>query len=143
MSLRRNNIQGTKKVTWGFLGKRNTYVNEGFKRLPELTEEERQQKLVDSLKPWSVSRTEARIDFAQAHGGTDAFVPPVSPSPTPTISLTPSITPSVTPTYTPTLTPTPTITPSVTPSVLITFYLQTAGGDDLQTAGADNILWTT
>lgn len=53
-------------------------------------------------------------------------------------TLTP--TPTVTATITPTITPTPTLTP--TPSTIITFYLQTAGGDDLQTAGGDNILWT-
>ena len=80
MSVRRNNIQGVNKVNWGFLGKRTTYVNQSFKRVPELTEEERREKLVENLNSWSVSKTKKRIDFAPleddyARGGTDAFAP--------------------------------------------------------------------
>lgn len=65
------------------------------------------------------------------------------PTPTPTPSQTPTITP--TPTITSTITPTPTETPTPTPSpsVLITYYLLTAEGDELQTAELDNLLWTT
>ena len=82
MSVRRNNIQGTNKVTWGFLGKRTSYVNQSFERVPELTEEERRKKLVENLNSWSVSKTKKRIDFAPiednyARGGTDVFSPPI------------------------------------------------------------------
>ena len=101
MKLRPNNYQGHgKKITHGFLGKQRTYINTGFKQLPELTEEERRQKLVENLKPYSFDPKKYRV-VDMAHGSTS------------------------------------------TPPPVETFYLLTAQGDALQTAGADNILWTT
>jgi hypothetical protein len=94
--LRPNNIQGAnKKVTWGVLGKRKTYVNQGFVEQPELTEEERRQQLLEKKKSWSYKPGR---DIVVGMGG--AAAPPPE-----------------------------------------TFYLQTAQGDALQTAGGDNILW--
>lgn len=68
--------------------------------------------------------------------GLNSSGPPPTPEPTPTQTVTPTQTSTQTPTPTSTLTPTP------TPSMLITFYLQTAESEDLQTAGGDNLLWT-
>lgn len=54
MSIRPNNLQGHgKQITWGFLGKRVTYKNHGFKEVPDLTTEEQVQRLLNKTKPWS------------------------------------------------------------------------------------------
>jgi len=120
-----------RKISHGFLGKLKTYEIPVPEK-KQLTEEERRKELFEAMQPFKVDEEKIR-----RVGGYVKKGPP--PSPTPTPSITPTITPTATLTATPT--PTPTLTPS--PSYVETFYLQTAGGDDLQTAGGDNILWTT
>ena len=105
--------------------------------LPPITEE-RRKELFEAMQPFNVKEENIR-----RVGGYVKKTPLPSPTPSPTPSITPSITPTITPTATITSTPTPTPTLTPSPSYVETFYLQTAGGDDLQTAGGDNILWTT
>ena len=126
-----------KEIKHGFLGKYNTYKKVGFKEVPPTTEE-RRQDIINKMKPWVYDPDVIKVKFAFIAGADEP-----EPTPTPTPSQTPTITP--TPTITSTITPTPTETPTPTPSpsVLITYYLLTAEGDELQTAELDNLLWTT
>jgi len=121
-----------RKFKHGFLGKISYY--EEFKDVPPTTEE-RRKELLEKMKPWEFDPK--RPVFI---GGKPGGKPVPSPTPTPSITPTQTITPTPSITPSATLTPTPTITPS--PSVLITYYLLTAEGDELQTAELDNLLWT-
>ena len=126
-----------KEIKHGFLGKWKTYKKVGFEEVPPSTEE-RQQELLNKMKPWEYDPKRIKVKYAFIAGADEPI--PLTPTPTPSITPTSTLTPTPTITPTATLTPTPTITPS--PSVLITYYLLTADGDELQTAELDNLLWT-
>lgn len=126
-----------KEIKHGFLGKWKTYKKVGFEEVPPSTEE-RQQELLNKMKPWEYDPKRIKVKYAFIAGADEPI--PLTPTPTPSITPTSTLTPTPTITPTATLTPTPTITPS--PSVLITYYLLTAEGDELQTAELDNLLWT-
>ena len=112
MGLRPNNFQGHgRKMNWGILGKRKTYVNQGFKRVPTLSEDERAQRVADKLKNWEYKPSR---DIVVGLGArtlecdfTYELITGATPTPTPTITPTPTLTLTPTPTSTPTPTPTP------------------------------------
>lgn len=135
-----------KEIKHGFLGKWKTYKKVGFEEVPPSTEE-RQQELLNKLKPWEYDPKRIKVKYAFI-AGADEPIPSPTPTPsiTPTQTITPTITPSSTLTPTPTITPTATLTPTPTitpsPSAIVSDYLLTAEGDVLQTAELDNLLWT-
>lgn len=133
--LRPNNTQGHgSKIRHGFLGKMKTYTRQDFDRLPELSEEERRQKLVDNLKPYSFD-PKKMIPVDVAHGPIGSTPAPTS-TPTPTPSPTPpelyyilaentdpiitenddNVVVEAAPAPSPSPTPTTSVTPSVTPT---------------------------
>ena len=132
MGLRPNNFQGHgRKMNWGILGKRKTYVNQGFKRVPTLSEDERAQRVADKLKNWEYKPSRDIVVGLAAKEAEPTPTPTPSPTgitptptptitssstPTPTVSSTLTPTPTTSATPTPTLTPTPTITSSATPT---------------------------
>ena len=125
MKLRPNNLQGHgKKVSHGVFGKKKQYVNQGFKELPTLTEEERQRLLVDKLKPYTYKP------------GRDIVVGMGEPLPSPTPTPTPAA--SLTPTPTPSATPFPTPTPSATPPEQ--FNILAENFDSITTELSDNMV---
>ena len=52
MSLRKNNLGEEKEITWGVLGKRQKYVNQGFQAVQEEKEKDRFDWRA-KLEPWS------------------------------------------------------------------------------------------
>ena len=60
-------------VKHGILGKQKTYRNTEFERLPELTEEEKRESLIDQLKPYSYTPSKYRA--VKAAGPVDLTTP--------------------------------------------------------------------
>lgn len=123
------------EIQHGFPGKFKTYKKVGFKEVPELSTEEKQQEILNKMKPWVYDPSKIKAKFsmmAKAVQPTGPTPTPVTPTPTPTTTVTP------TPTVTPTSTLTPTPTPSTQPE---TNFLLTAELDALQTAELDNLVW--
>lgn len=88
MGLRKNNFQGhdSRIVKHGHWLKKKTYINTGFRQVPDLTAEEKRKKIEEKLKPYSLDLTK-HVPLEAAHGGTDSFAPP-TPSYSVTISPT-------------------------------------------------------
>ena len=91
------------EIQHGFPGKFKTYKKVGFKEVPELSTEEKQQEILNKMKPWVYDPSKIKAKFSMMAKS----VQPTGPTPTP-------VTPTPTPTPTQTNTPTPTPTPSAT-----------------------------
>lgn len=64
------------KITWGVLGKRQTYTNKAFKSVPDLTTEEKRQELLNKMKPYNSMDYIGRTIFVVGGSG-EAPTPPV------------------------------------------------------------------
>jgi len=138
-NLRPNRKSGLGRfVRHGMLGKQKVYRNTEFKRVPEMTEEDKKKLILDGLKSYTYD--EKKHIVVHARGPVEGAVPTPSITPTQTITPTPSATPpeqyyiltegsdTITdesnnplvqesaPDPTPTPTPTQTVTPSITPT---------------------------
>jgi len=143
------------EIQHGFPGKFKTYKKVGFKEVPELSTEEKQQEILNKMKPWVYDPSKIKAKFsmmAKAVQPTGPTPTPVTPTPTPTNTSTPTP-PTPTPTQTTTVTPTQTNTPTPTPSSAPAFdsdaaaYLAdvlSAGGTGITStvSGATNTLFT-
>ena len=88
MGLRKNNFQGhdSRIVKHGHWLKKKTYINTGFRQVPDLTAEEKRKQIEEKLKPYSLDLTK-HVPLEAAHGGTDSFAPP---TPSYSVSISPT-----------------------------------------------------
>lgn len=67
------------EIQHGFPGKFKTYKKVGFKEVPELSTEEKQQEILNKMKPWVYDPSKIKAKFsmmAKATSGTPAPTPP-------------------------------------------------------------------